>query len=422
MSSATHETANTVPKTLLRAAWVARMSGPPIREGAVVFAGDTLLDVGPAKLLVSRHPDALALDRGHCTILPGLVNAHTHLELSEFSCGPKPQNFSQWLMRLAPRAEVSLDDIHASVARSVPIGIRQCLRFGVTSVGDISRHCQVTRPLLRNGPLRVVSYGEVQAMARRRRLLEERLDIAADSANRSSWLRIGLTPHAPYSVEVDGYRRCLEVARAQGLPLATHLAESPDEAIFLERHIGPLRELWDYLDAWDDDVPKFAGGPVRMAYAIGLLGYPVLLAHVNHCDDAELELLAGAKASVVYCPRTHGYFSHPRHRWRQMLARGINVAIGTDSCASSPDLNLVDDLRLLRQIAPDVPAEQLWQLATARAARAIQMSDRVGSLEAGKLADFVAFETETPRPLEEILDSQTLPREVWIGGRQYPLP
>ena len=109
------------------------------------------------------------------------------------------------------------------------------------------------------------------------------------------------------------------------MPLATHLAETPDEATFLADHTGPFRDLWSYIGAWDQDVPSFAGGAIRFAKATGLLDYPTLLAHVNYCDDAEMELLAQSKASVVYCPRTHAYFAHPPHRFREMLASGINV-------------------------------------------------------------------------------------------------
>src|SRR5207253_5134070 len=139
----------------------------------------------------------------------------------------------------------------------------------------------------------------------------------------------------------DGYRRCLAAAKYFGLTLATHLAETPHEEEFLASHAGPFRELWEFLGAWDEQVPTFAGGPIRYAQSLGLLDYPTLLAHVNYCDDAELALLARGRASVVYCPRTHAFFGHPPHRWREMLSRGINVAIGTDSCASSPDLNLL---------------------------------------------------------------------------------
>src|SRR5205823_6508560 len=118
------------------------------------------------------------------------------------------------------------------------------------------------------------------------------------------------------------------------LPLAIHLAEIPEEREFLRSHTGPLREMWQRLGHWEDFPGTFAGSPVAFAKMLGLLDYPTLLAHVNDCDDDDLALLARGKASVVYCPRTHRYFERPPHRWREMLAAGINVTIGTDSCAS----------------------------------------------------------------------------------------
>lgn len=323
---------------MLRAAWVAPMDGPPIADGGVVFADGRVIETGRGEQLARRHPGAVVIDRSDCTILPGLVNPHTHLELSEFACGSPPASFVEWVSRLAPRGQTSLDSIHESVARSVPIGVAQCLRFGVTCVGDISRHASVSRPLLTRGPLRVVSFGEVQAMAQRRTLLEGRIAAAIDS--------------------------------------------------------------------------RFASEFVR----VGLLDDPTLLAHVNYCDDDELQLLARGRASVVYCPRTHAYFGHPPHRWREMLEAGINVAVGTDSCASSPDLNLVEELRLLHRLAPRVAAEQLWELATIRAARAVRMHDEVGSLSPGKRADFAMFPLRGDHPLSSILESELAPSEVWIGG------
>ena len=392
------------------------MDREPIRDGAIVLAAGAVVDVGPADLLSSRFPDAKIVDRSDCTVLPGLVNAHTHLELSEFSCGRPAASFVDWIMRLVPRGQATAESVQQSVARSVPIGIAQCLRFGVTCVGDISRHCTATRPLLSGGPLRVVSYGEVQAMAQRRELLEQRIAAAIDGTFASPHLLIAITPHAPYSVEPNGYRRCLEVAREHNLPLATHLAETPDEATFLSRHAGPFRELWDYLGAWDQSVPAFNGGPIRLADSLGLLDHPTLLAHVNYCDDDELALLARGRASVVYCPRTHAYFGHPPHRWREMLTRGINVALGTDSCASAPDLDLVEELRNLRRLAPDVPPDRLWEMATIRAAGAVRMDDRIGTLTPGKAADLIVFRADGNDPLATILDSKILPAEVWIAG------
>jgi cytosine/adenosine deaminase-related metal-dependent hydrolase len=394
-------------ETLLRAAWVFPMDRPPLRDGGVVFSHGKIGAVGDGDHLLRTHPEAIVNDLGEVVLLPGLINAHAHLELSGLTPGARPASFVDWIINVTRR---SFD-----VTEAVRIGVAQSLRFGVTTVGDISRHCSITRPLLTDAPLRIVSYGEVMAMAQRRGLLEEHFASATDTSFESDHLRVGVTPHAPYSIEADGYRRCLEFAVQTGRPIATHLAETPDEAPFLADHTGPFRRVWSMLNAWDDHVPRFAGGPIRFAKSLGLLDYPTLLAHVNFCDDDEMDLLAVGLASVVYCPRTHAYFGHPSHRWREMLARGINVAVGTDSCASSPDLNLLDDLRLLCQIAPEISAIDLLSMATIRAARAIGMESIVGSLTPGKAADAIAFPAAD---LDDVLSRQLLPSGVWIGGQR----
>lgn len=406
---------------LLQARWVAPIDQPPICNGAVVFGGGVVRAVGTAAAMRRAWPGARQLALDDSAILPGLVNAHVHLELSALSPGERPARFVDWLKRLVPQTPAPPEAIRAFAENGVRAGVAQCLRFGVTTVGDISRQCAVTRPMLSGGPLCVVSFGEVQAMARRRGFLDERLAAAADSSGESGFLRAGISPHAPYSVEAAGYRRCLEIARQRALPLATHLAETRDEAEFLADHYGPFRELWEYLGDWDDAVPTFAGGPIRYAHALGLLDYPCVLAHVNYCDDDELAILAAGRASVVYCPRTHAWFDHPPHRWREMLSAGINVAIGTDSCASSPDLNLVDDLRLLHRIYPQVPADELWESATLRGARALGLENIVGSITPGKSADLIALGAVGNNPLQEILEeADRKPTHVWIRGVPVP--
>jgi cytosine/adenosine deaminase-related metal-dependent hydrolase len=331
-------------------------------------------------------------------------------------CGDPPTSFYAWLVSLFSRLGPTRGDENI-IRGAVRKGVEQCLRFGVTTVGDISRECRITRSKLSAGPLRVVSYGEVQAMSQRRVLLDERFAPAAEISEESEWLRIGISPHAPYSIEPFGYTKCLQFARKNSRPIATHLAENPEEAEFLAEHIGPFRELWDnVMMAWDDAVPRYSGGPIRFAKSLGLLDYPTLLAHVNYCDEDEMQILSAGKTSAVYCPRTHRFFGHPPHRWREMLRRGINVAIGTDSCASSPDLNLVDDIRLVHQIAPDFPVEKLWEMITTRAAHAIGLSSGVGAISPGLFADFSLFPVSTEQPLLEILENSILPSQVWIGG------
>ena len=404
---------------LLLARWIATITGPLIRNGAVAFDENRIHMAGSAAELIGQYPHAERHDAGASIVFPGLVNAHTHLELT--AC-PRPQNgeaaasFASWLRHvLLQRARLQPHELSDEVERSIRAGIAQCLRFGVTTVGDISRQCQLTRPLLARSPLRVVSYGEVQAMAQRRDMLEERLTTALDASSATDRLTIGLTPHAPYTVEPHAYAQCLAVAKENGLPLATHLAETLEEHQFLAGHSGPLRELWDWLGWWDDQVPHFEGGPIRLAQSLGLLDYPTLLAHVNYCDDDELSLLAAGRASIVYNPRTHAYFGHPPHRWQEMLLRGINVAVGTDSCASSPDLNIVDELRLLRQLSPNIPAQTLWEMATVRGARALGLN-HAGAIAPSMFPDFTIFNADTEQPLEELLHRPVLPEETWIGG------
>ncbi len=406
-------------KTLLTAAWVAPMNGRgAMRDGGVVHEEGKIVAVGAAKCLKQSHPDAIVQALGDVVLLPGLVNAHCHLELT--LCRPRPPSpiaFTAWVRRLV--GEMAANELIGSSKSSISTGLGACMRFGVTCVGDITSNPWTARGILERPNPRMVSYGEVRAMAKRRDRLAEQLQEAVTDPWHTPWTRVGVSPHAPYSVEPEGYRQCLAVARANELPLTTHLAETTDEAVFLAEHRGPLRELWDSFGAWDDAVPSFVGGPIRYAKHLGLLDYErSCLAHVNYCNDEELAILAKGWASVVYCPRTHRYFGHPPHRWREMIGMGINVAIGTDSCASSPDLNLVDDLRLLHGIAPEVEVETIWEMATSRAARALAMEGEIGTLVVGQYADFVAFDVRGAEPLREVLeDSAACPVGVWIGGK-----
>lgn len=405
---------------MLLASWIAPMDAPMVHHGAVLFDHGRIIAIGPQTTLRTDHADAVNV--GDSLVLPGLVNAHAHLELSNCTPGAPPAGgFGAWLRQRIQYMSADPEKLADTITHAVSIGIEQCLRFGITTVGDITRQPHLTRPLLSRSPLNIISCGEIQSLGQRRMLLDQRLFIALDPTHATARLSIGLSPHAPYTVEPAAYQRCLQLARQHNLPLATHLAESPDEAEFLAHHTGPFRELWESLNAWDDQVPHFDGGPIRFAQSLGLLDHPTLLAHVNYCDNEELSILAAGRASVVYCPRTHTYFNHPPHRWRDMLARGINVALGTDSCASSPDLNLVDDLRLLHHIAPDVPVQTLWEMATVRAARALQLDQQVGSITAGKAADFAIFPVKTDDPLREVLEGNPLPSQIWIGGGRIPL-
>lgn len=404
--------------TAIRAKYVATTGGTVLENAAIVVQSDGRIGA------VAAHGDRSdtgdrTIDLGDVLILPGLVNAHTHLELTALGQLPPPASLVDWILSLRSRAMAELT-APPRIADSIARGIRDCLRFGVTAVGDITLNPAVTRPALNASPLRGVSFGEVLGMAGRSAQAEGRIAAAVAGAFDRDDLRAGIEPHAPYSLDLAGYRRCLEEARRHDLPLATHLAETRDEAEFLARHTGEFRRLWDALGGWEEGVSRAAGGPIFAMNQLGLLHHEPasVLAHVNYVDDEELAILAGGRASVVYCPRTHAYFAHPPHRFEDMLAAGINVAVGTDSAASSPDLNLMEDLRLIHRTYPGVPVETLLEMGTIRGARALGMADRVGTIEVGKRADFCAFAVTTRDPLREVLETDVLPEGVWIGGQQ----
>ncbi len=388
-------------KQLLTASWVALIDSTIRRDAGVLVADGKIAACGDASQLRRDHPDAEVTELGSAIILPGLVNAHTHLELSSCAAGESPTSFVDWILSMPRRIGREPNQrADALFAESTRLGIEQCLRFGVTSVGDISQQMHVTRPLLRASPLRAISYGEVIGLGKRRSRFEELLPMAIDDSQASDRLTIGLTPHSPYTLEPDAIRRCVTLARQRQLPLAIHLAETPDEEEFLRSHSGPLREMWERLGSWEDFPGTFDGTPVQFAKSLGLLDYPTVLAHVNYCTDADLDLLAKAQATVVYCPRTHRYFNHPPHRWREMLSRGIKVVVGTDSCASSPDLNIVAELRLLHELAPEHAVQSIWKLATPPTPRH---------------ADFTVFDVSSDDPLRELLESDRVPGEVWLS-------
>jgi cytosine/adenosine deaminase-related metal-dependent hydrolase len=395
-------------KKLVSAAHVATMAGPLIRDGAIVCDGGMIVDVGGEQEMRAAHADAQAVEYGDAIILPGLVNAHTHLELTEIGQLPRPRSFVDWVIQLRSRLG-KIADFDQFVRESTQAGIAQCRKFGVTTVGDITLNPAITRPLLRTAGMSGVSFGEVLGMAGRRGQLEGRLAAATDRGEEGGGLEVGIEPHAPYSLDLPGYQRCAEEAAARAMPLATHVAETPDEAEFLAGATGEFARLWETIGDWSPaDVPRFDGGPIRAMESVGLLARPSLLAHVNYASGEELGILAKGNTSVVYCPRTHAYFSHPPHRFAEMLDLGINVALGTDSAASSGDLNLLEDLRLVHRLRPEIPVETLFEMVTWRGAKALGLEGIAGRLKQGMRANYCVFRVTGKDPLAESLESEQL--------------
>ncbi len=432
---------------IAKARFVVSVDSPVIENGAMAFEDGRIVSIGAARELTMKP----VIDYGDAVIVPGFVNAHTHLELSLLAGRVQPTpDFVDWLQRLIavrsadlltePRTSVRATQSAAAVetecpttasdpvlgeacaadyvARAVRRGVAESVSSGVTTIGDITAWPHWTRPILAESLLRVVSFGEVIGMGRGRNTLAGRLESATDLEHQTHVVRIGISPHAPYSVEPDGLRTCADRARQIRAPLCIHVAETREEEVFIRDRSGPLEEFLRALGVWDDEIPASAMTPVELCASTGSLGPATLLAHANYVSDADLSMIASSGASVAYCPRTHAAFGHAPHRFRDMLRAGVNVCLGTDSLASNPSLSILDELRFLRGECHDVAALDLLTMATIRGARALGFSDRTGSLTPEKAADFVVIPLTSSNVAswEVILDSEVTPMAVYAAG------
>ncbi|MCE7972831.1 MAG: hypothetical protein DYG92_00690 [Leptolyngbya sp. PLA1] len=388
----------------------ARLASPGLRAEVT---GDLLLDVGPVDVFgggAGRAADlrgyprravrvlalgaggpaaATRLDASGWLLMPGLVNAHTHLDLTHIGPRPAPGGFREFI-DIVRRGRHSDE---AAIALSVADGAAACAGAGVVAVGDIAgavagrASAAATRALAATG-LHGVSYLEFFALGAGERVGLDRVGeaLAGVRALDRPGFRVGVQPHAPYSVAPGAF----EDAAALGVPRCTHLAESPEEARLVAHADGPLRDFLGEIGVWNDEASRaFGAGASPVAHLAGVLrlgGWTVV--HVNDASDADIAILATSGASVVYCPRASAYFGAERafgpHRYREMLRAGVNVALGTDSVINLPlpDLSVWEEMRLLHR-RDGVPGGTLLRMATAGGARALGLDPRAFEFGAG---------------------------------------
>ena len=368
--------------TIYSADWVLPVEGEPIRDGAVVIDGRRIAAVGPASDLGwgRRFENAV--------VVPGFVNAHSHLEYAVYAgFGDGLADFSEWItLHIDRKARIGWDDF-VSVARA---GAAECLRSGITTVADASYSGAAAFACNELG-LRAVVYLEVFGAEPERALARfgetrERVEPAL-----SECVRPGVSPHAPYSASLDVYRACVEL----GLPVATHLSESPREVEYLRTGGGEWGDF-PYL------VPSpLTSGPQLLAEH-GLLGPHVVAAHCVVVDDDDVAALAAAGTGVAHCPRSNALLGCGIAPLRALLDAGVRVGLGTDSPASAPSFDMFGELRAAVAFArargrrPDaLSASEALELATRGSARALGLDDEIGSLVPGKRADLAILSLES---------------------------
>jgi aminodeoxyfutalosine deaminase len=329
------------------------------------------------------------VDWGSAMILPGLVNAHSHLELTRLHglVNPGP-SFTGWLTKLmTERRKLSNTDYLESVAR----GAHLSLSSGTTLIGDISAS-GVSWEALKPERMRKVVFEEVTAFAPGKAgealsALKSRLA----SVEPDSYLSSNAAPHAPYSVSPELFRAVADLVLQRGGRLAIHAAETKQELEFLAKGTGEFRDFLDALgvlpEGWQP--PKMA--PIAYLEQLGVLDRPAILVHCNYLDDDSKARILGRNCSVVYCPRSHAYFGHEIHPVRKLLDLGVNVALGTDSLASNDSLSILDEMRFLFRNRRDLKCDEIIRMATLNGAVALDFGGVLGRLRRGFWADMTVL-------------------------------
>ncbi len=329
------------------------------------------------------------VDWGSAVIMPGLVNAHAHLELTALRGElTRFRSFTDWVSQLIEKRKSWTKE---DFLKSVRAGAEAALESGTILVGDVT----ASGWAFDGGSgvqLRRVVFEEVTALS----------PANLDSALSQIQTRLGqavmdslatraISPHAPYSVSPQLYRRLAALCRNRGLLLATHVAETPSETEFLRDGLGEFRDFLCRLGVLPEGWTPPQLSPIAYLDSLGVLGPRSVLIHCNYLDEDSMNRILMARSSVVYCPRSHDFFGHAPHPVRQLLNLGINVALGTDSLASNHSLSMFDEMRHLFRTRKDLEPEEIFRAATLNGAAALNFGGSLGRLQSGYWADMTVL-------------------------------
>jgi cytosine/adenosine deaminase-related metal-dependent hydrolase len=402
------------------------MAAPPLEDGAVLVSGDRLVAVGHWRELRAQASGPV-VDLGDVALLPGLINAHCHLDYTHFAghIGP-PRSFSAWIQGvLALKAGWSYSEYAASWLD----GARQLVRSGCTTVVDIEAVPELLPDAWDGTPLRVISALEMTGVRSQRSAAE----ILGETLARVEGLahprcRAALSPHAPYSTRPELLTLSAQAARDRGLLVTAHVAESEEEFDMFRHGKGAMHQ-WLKSQRGAEDCGLRT--PLAHVDECGLLSPGALVVHANYLETADVERLARSGAHVVHCPQSHDYFSHAPFPMESLRKAGVNVCLGTDSLISvrrvgraELSLDLFNELRLFRRKQPGWSPLDLLSLVTTAAAQAVGRVGEVGILHPGALADLMAvpISGRVEEAAEEVLAHRGPVLASMIGGQWALVP
>jgi 5-methylthioadenosine/S-adenosylhomocysteine deaminase len=385
-------------KQIYTAEWVLPISSSPVPSGAVAVEDDRIAFVGAEAELESlaEFREAERTDFGRAAILPGFVNAHSHLELTLMRGFLEDLPFRKWIMRLTRTKYDRL--LPEDLACSALLGACEAIRAGITTLADTGDSRAAFDALTRGG-LRGIAYRETfgpNPDDASKSIDELRAKVDDMRASETRLVRVAVSPHAPYTVSADLFRRVTEYAARESLDVAIHTAEPEVEQQMMLTGGG---EFADGLRA--RGIPWNAPGvsTVQYFHSLGVLEVAPLLIHCVRVDDEDVSLIAQSRSRVAHCPKSNAKLGHGIAPLIQMLNSGITVGLGTDSVASNNRLDMIDEARFCALIHRGhlrdhtrPASDELLRLATLEGARALGLERDIGSLEAGKQADLIAID------------------------------
>lgn len=403
---------------LYRARHLVSMDSPPIEDGGLLVEGDQIVALGKYDDLAAQHAGR-KVDLGEVILMPGLINAHCHLEFSSLRHLILTQTtFAKWIQRInAAKRNLTDDDYLAATLA----GAAELLRHGTTTVVNIESFPELLdrEPKL---PLRTWWCYEMLDI-RQRNHSEESMRGALRFFHpaESELTHFALSPHAPYTASAELYRLSTAAAEAGDLLVTTHVAESSEEMQMLLDATGPL---YEFLESLGRDMSDCGGmTPLRYVIEYGCLKPDALLVHLNELSADDYALLArwsqGEMIHVVHCPKSSQFFQHGVFPYEKLLAANANISLGSDSLASNDKLDLFAEMRRFAEAFPDVAPVEIVEMVTRNPARSLRQPDKLGVLRPGAWADAIAIpagDIRTSEVYETILQNKRPIPWMMIAG------
>jgi cytosine/adenosine deaminase-related metal-dependent hydrolase len=400
------------------ASWILPISGPPVRNGWVAVDRDRIVAYGSDGRRRPAREDEREVDLGPVAIMPGLVNAHTHLELSYLRGRvPAASSFVAWIRAVMAARRQYADPEAPEILDSVDRALAETLRCGTAIVGDISNTLVTFGPLASSPLAAVVFYELIGFQAPDPEALVARATARIAAFSPTDRVRASLAAHAPYSVAPLVLRAIRQALDRE--PFATgsvHLAESVEEVELVRTAAGAWRDLLEEIGVWDPGWVAPGVSPTQYLDDCGFLTGRMLAVHGVQMTPADLARLAARGTTLVTCPRSNEHTGAGKPPIEAFYRSGVRVAVGTDSLASTPDLNVFAELAAMRRLAPSVPASALLDSATRQGARALAFESEYGTIESGRRARLIAVDVPPGTDdVEEYLVSGIDPEQLsWV--------